>query len=89
MEIQSPFTKPVHTMEIQAGSHNGDTSRFTQWRSKPIHTMEIQAGSHNRGSRRFTQWRSKLIHKNSVGIPLQITWPLSSFQLYLQQKAYV
>ena len=44
-------SKPVHTMEIQAGrskagSHNGDPSRFTQWRSKPVHTIEIQAGSH-------------------------------------------
>ena len=49
-------SKPGHTMEIQAGSHIGDPSRFTQWRSKagshngdpkPVHTMEIQAGSHN------------------------------------------
>ena len=38
-------------LEIQAGPHNGDPSRFTQWRSKPVHTMEIQS--------RFTQWRSK------------------------------
>ena len=89
MEIQSLFTKPVHTMEIQAGSHNGDPSRFTQWRSKPVQIMEIQAGSHNGGSSRFTQCRSKLVHKNSVGIPFQITWPLSSFELYLQRKAYV
>ena len=32
-------------MEIQAGSHNGDPSRFTQWKSKPVHTMEIQISS--------------------------------------------
>ena len=34
-------------MEIQAGSHNGDPSWFTPWRSKLVHTMEIQAGSHH------------------------------------------
>ena len=53
-------SKPAHTLEIQAGSHNGDPkpvhtmeiqSWFTQWRSKLVHTMEIQS--------RFTQWRSK------------------------------
>ena len=53
-------SKPVHTLEIQAGPHNGDPkpvhtmeiqSRFTQWRSKPVHTTEIQS--------RFTQRRSK------------------------------
>ena len=38
-------SKPVHTMEIQAGSHNRDPSRFTSWRSKPVHTMEIQISS--------------------------------------------
>ena len=57
-----PWTsKPGHTMEIQAGSHNGDPSRFTQWRSKDgwhngdpshgdpklVHTMEVTAGRHN------------------------------------------
>ena len=55
-------------MEIQAGSHYGDPSRFTQWRFKPIHTMEIQAGSQNVDPKlvhimeihsQFTQWRSK------------------------------
>ena len=55
-------------MEIQAGSHNGDLGRFTQWRSKdgshngdpkPVRTMEIQAGSHNVDPSRFTQWRYK------------------------------
>ena len=60
-------SKPVHTMEIQAGSHNGDPktvhimeiqSRFTQWRSKPVHTMEIQS--------RFTQWRSKPVHTMEI-----------------------
>ena len=91
--------KPGHTMEIQAGSHNGDPSRFTQWRSKPlhtkpVHTMEIQASSHSGGSSRFTQWRSKPVHTMEIqissqefsGNPFQITWPLSSFGLYLQQK---
>ena len=45
-------SKLVHTMEIQAGSHNGDPSNgdpswFTQRRSKLVDTVEIQAGSHN------------------------------------------
>ena len=71
-------SKPVHTMEIQAVSHNGDPNRFTQWGSKPIHTMETQgqftqwrseAGSHNGDPSPFTQWRSKLAHKSFVGIP--------------------
>ena len=48
--------KPVHKMEIQRrftqwrskdGSHNGDPSRFTKWRSKLVHTMKIQGGSQN------------------------------------------
>ena len=44
-------SKPVHTMEIQARSHNGDP--------KTVHIMDIQAGSHNGDPSRFTQWRSK------------------------------
>ena len=56
-----------HTMEIQAGSHNGD--------SKPVHTMEIQAGSHNEDRKlvhtmeiqsRFTQLRSKPVHTMEI-----------------------
>ena len=69
-EIPSQFTgwrsKPVHTMEIQAGSHNGDPSRFTQRRSKLVHTMEIQAGSHNGDPSWFTQWRPKLVHTMEI-----------------------
>ena len=45
-------------MEIQAGSHNGDPSQFTQWRSKPVHTMKIH--------RWFTQWRSKPVHTMEI-----------------------
>ena len=41
-------------MEIQAGSHNGDPSWFTQWRFKLVHTMEIHDGSHNGDPSRFT-----------------------------------
>ena len=47
-------SKPGHTMEIQAASHNGDP--------KTVNIMEIQAGSHNGDPSRFTQWRSKPIH---------------------------
>ena len=46
-------SKPVHTMEIQAGSHNRDL--------RPVHTMEIRS--------QFTQWRSKSAHKSFVGTP--------------------
>ena len=68
-------SKPGHTMEIQAGSHNGDPGRFTQWRSKDgshngdpktVHIMEIQAGSHNGDPSRFTQWRSKPVHSMEI-----------------------
>ena len=140
MEIQAGShngdPKTVHIMEIQAGSHNADPSWFTQWRSNPVHTMEVHAGSHNGdpshgdpkpvhtmevpagshdgGSRRstqwrskagshngdpsrFTQWRSKPVHTMEIqissqdfsGNPFQIIWPLSSFELYLQRKAYI
>ena len=74
-------SKPVHTMEIQADSHTGDPSRFTQRRPKagshngdpkPVHTMEIPISS-----------------QEFCGNPFHITWPLSSFELHLQQKAYV
>ena len=51
-------SKPVHTMEIQAGSHNGDP--------KTVHTMQIQAGSHNGDPTRFTQWRSKPVHTMEI-----------------------
>ena len=82
-------SKPVHTMEIQAGSKNGDP--------KPVRIMEIQVGSHNGDPSRFTQWRSKPVHTMEIqissqdfgGNPFHITWPLSSFALYLQWKAYV
>ena len=53
-------SKPVHTMEIQAGSHNGDPSRFTQWRPGRFTQWRSEAGSRNGDPRRFTQWRSKL-----------------------------
>ena len=51
-------SKPVHTMEIQAGSHNGDP--------KLVHTMEVQPGSHNGDPSRFTQWRSKPVHTMEI-----------------------
>ena len=88
MQIQNWFTqwrsKPVHTLQ----------SRVTQWKFKPVH---IQAGSHNGDPTRFAQWRSKPVHTMGIqislqevsGNPFQITWSLSSFELYLHWKAYV
>ena len=61
-------SKPGHTMEIQAGSHNGDPKPGHTMEiqagshngdPKPVHTMKIQAGSYNGDPRRFTQWGSK------------------------------
>ena len=46
-------SKPVHIMEIQAGSHNGP-SRLTQWSFKPVYTIDIQDMEMQS---RFTQWR--------------------------------
>ena len=58
-------SKPGHTMEIQAGSHNGDP--------KTVHIMEIQASPHNGDPSRSTQWRSKAGSHN--GDPSQfIQW---------------
>ena len=45
-------SKPVLTLQMQAGSHNGDL--------KPVHKIEIQAGSHNGDASLFTPWRSKV-----------------------------
>ena len=79
---KNPGKQPADPAWIQAGSHNGDPRRFTQWMSKPVHTMEVQVGSHNGdpshgdpkpGHRmeiqsRFTQWRSKPVHTMQIQV---------------------
>ena len=54
-------------MGMKAGSHNGDPSWFTQWKSKLVHTMEIQARSHNGDP----SWSGLDLHcVNQLGSPL-------------------
>ena len=99
MEIQSWFTK----WRSKVGSHSGDPSRFTHWRSKPVHTMEIQVGSHPSRFTQwrskpvltmeiqgwFTQWRSKPVHKMEMQISSSHPIPSKLLKMYLQRKAYI
>ena len=72
-------------MEIQAGSHNGDPGRSTQWRFKPVHTMEIQAGSHNGDPKQVHTMEIQISSQEFSGNPFQITWPMSSFERLIRQ----